>query len=61
MNIEQPIRDMTWGDLRAFVALGASKDDTDDVELAIDDDFDVVGLAIYGAPALAIRVATDGS
>lgn len=58
MNIAQPIEGMTWGDLRAFVALGADLANTEKVELEYDDrDGSVDALAIWGIPAWMVHLA----
>lgn len=48
MNIELPLAEMTWGQLRAFTELGADRLDEAEVTLVSDDDFRYIGLAIYG-------------
>lgn len=42
MNVELPLDGMTWGDLRAFVALGAGIDDSAAVEVGIDTDLECI-------------------
>jgi hypothetical protein len=36
MNIELPIEDLTWGELRAFVALAAHHEDDEEVLVTLD-------------------------
>lgn len=48
MNIELPLEKMTWGQLRKFVALGAKESVDAEVTLVLDDDYQCIGLALYG-------------
>ncbi|WP_310962129.1 hypothetical protein [Nocardioides terrisoli] len=47
MNIEQPFQGMTWGDLRAFVALSDAAD-AEEIVYDCDDQLERVSMLITG-------------
>jgi len=48
MNIELPLEGMTWGDLRAFVAMGKDVEDAETVTFDFDDNFERQSMFITG-------------
>ncbi len=61
MNIEQPIEHMTWGELRAFVALGAGIPDSDEVVYDYDDQQCIQSMFVTGVDISALAAVTHGA
>ena len=60
MNLELPLHEMTWGDLRAFVAIAANEDPADKVGQVYDENssYEPVALWVRLDPA-TLRLSQD--